>query len=121
MPVSAIPGFVAATDRALADALPGVRLVTYGHVGDSNLHYDLSGPVGGDDGDFRARAAVLSRIVYDSTAASDGSISAEHGLGQAERDVVADYESGLELELMRGVKRLFDPAGLMNPGKVRPG
>lgn len=121
VPVSSIPAFVAATDRALADALPGVRLVTYGHVGDGNLHYNLSGPVGGDDGDFRARAAVLSRIVYDSTAAFDGSISAEHGLGQAKRDVVADYKSGLELELMRGVKQLFDPAGLMNPGKVLPG
>lgn len=59
--------------------------------------------------------------VYDSTAAFGGSISAEHGLGQAERDVVADYESGLELEPMRGVEQLFDPAGLTNPGKVLPG
>ncbi len=121
VPVSSIPAFVSATDRALADALPGVRLVTYGHVGDGNLHYNLSGPVGGDDGDFRARAAVLSRIVYDSTAAFDGSISAEHGLGQSKRDVIADYKSALELELMRGVKQLFDPAGLLNPGKVLPG
>ena len=77
--------------------------------------------MGGDDGDLRARAAVLSRIVHDSTAAFDGSISAEHGLGQSKRDVLADYKSPLELELMRGVKRLFDPAGLMNPGKVLPG
>lgn len=121
MPVSAIPAFVAATDRALEQALPGVRLVTYGHVGDGNLHYDLSGPVGWDAAAFRARADVLSRIVYDSTAAFGGSISAEHGLGRSKRDVVADYKDALELDLMRGVKQLLDPAGLMNPGKVLPG
>ncbi|MGY1679209.1 FAD-binding oxidoreductase [Geodermatophilus sp. SYSU D01176] len=121
VPVSAIPPFVAATDRALQQALPGVRTVTYGHVGDGNLHYNLSGPVGGDAGEFRSRADVLSRIVYDSTAAFDGSISAEHGLGQGKRDVIGDYKSALELELMRGVKQLVDPAGLMNPGKVLPG
>jgi FAD/FMN-containing dehydrogenase len=120
VPVSSIPAFVAATDRALQQALPGVRTVTYGHVGDGNLHYNLSKPMGADDEGFRARAAVLSRIVHDSTAAFDGSISAEHGLGQSKRDVLADYKSPLELELMRGIKQLFDPAGLMNPGKVLP-
>ncbi len=121
VPISSIPAFVAATDRALAGALPGVRVVAYGHVGDGNLHYNLSGPEPRDDGAFRARAGVLSRIVYDSVAAFDGSISAEHGLGQSKRDVIAGYKSPLELELMRGVKRLLDPAGLMNPGKVLPG
>jgi FAD/FMN-containing dehydrogenase len=95
--------------------------VAYGHVGDGNLHYNLSGPQPRDDGAFRARAGELSRIVHDSAAAFDGSISAEHGLGQAKRDVIADYKSPLELELMRGVKQLLDPAGLMNPGKVLPG
>ena len=59
--------------------------------------------------------------MYDSVAAFDGSISAEHGLGQSKRDVIAGYESPLELELMRGVEQLLDPAGLMNPGKVLPG
>jgi FAD/FMN-containing dehydrogenase len=121
VPISSIPAFVAATDRALAGALPGVRVVAYGHVGDGNLHYNLSGPQPRDDGAFRARAGELSRIVHDSAAAFDGSISAEHGLGQAKRDVIADYKSPLELELMRGVKQLLDPAGLMNPGKVLPG
>lgn len=121
MPVSSIPAFVARTDRALEKACPGIRLVTYGHIGDGNLHYNLSKPVGTEDSGFRAQADALSRIVYDATRAFDGSIRAEHGLGQSKRAVIADYKDTLELDLMRGIKQLFDPAGLMNPGKVLPG
>jgi FAD/FMN-containing dehydrogenase len=120
VPVSSIPAFVERTDRALQEALPGIRIVTYGHIGDGNLHYNLSKPAGSDEDEFRARAGELARIVYDSTRRFDGSISAEHGLGQSKRDVIADYKDGYELELMRAVKDLFDPAGLMNPGKVLP-
>ena len=120
VPVSSIPAFVAATDRALEEAVPGIRLVTYGHIGDGNLHYNLSRPERGDDDAFLARADELARIVYDSIRAFDGSISAEHGLGQSKRAVIADYKDAAELDLMRGVKRLLDPAGLMNPGKVLP-
>jgi FAD/FMN-containing dehydrogenase len=120
VPVSRIPAFVERTDRALAEALPGIRIVTYGHVGDGNLHYNLSKPDGCPDDEFQARAGALARVVYDSTAASAGSISAEHGLGQSKRAVIADYKDPLELELMRGVKHLLDPTGSMNPGKVLP-
>jgi len=121
VPVSAIPAFVERADAALEEACPGIRIVVYGHVGDGNLHYNLSKPDGSDDDGFRARADVLARIVYDATAALDGSISAEHGLGQAKRTVIADYKDPLELDLMRALKRLLDPDGLMNPGKVLPG
>jgi FAD/FMN-containing dehydrogenase len=120
VPISSIAAFVEATDRALGDAVPGIRIVTYGHIGDGNLHYNLSKPEGSADDDFRAHAGELARIVYDSTASFDGSISAEHGLGQSKADVIADYKDAYELQLMRGVKELFDPAGLMNPGKVLP-
>ncbi|RBY89125.1 hydroxyacid dehydrogenase [Blastococcus sp. TBT05-19] len=120
VPVSSIAAFVAETDRALAAAVPGIRLVVYGHIGDGNLHYNLSKPVGADDEEFRVRADELARIVYDGTARFDGSISAEHGLGQSKREIVADYKDPVALQLMRGVKELLDPAGLMNPGKVLP-
>jgi FAD/FMN-containing dehydrogenase len=120
VPISSIAAFVAQTDRALDAAVPGIRIVAYGHIGDGNLHYNLSKPAGSDDDAFRARADELARIVYDATSSFDGSISAEHGLGQSKRDVIADYKDGYELELMRGVKALFDPTGLMNPGKVLP-
>jgi FAD/FMN-containing dehydrogenase len=120
VPISSIAEFVEHTDRSLQAALPGVRSVTYGHIGDGNLHYNLSKPPGSEDDDFRARADQLARVVYESTSRFEGSISAEHGLGQAKRDLIADYKSSHELELMRGIKDLFDPAGLMNPGKVLP-
>ena len=121
VPVSRIPAFVERTDRALEEAVPGVRVVMYGHIGDGNLHYNLSKPVGCGDDEFRARAGDLARVIYDQTSASDGSISAEHGLGQSKRGIIADYKDSYELELMRGIKQLFDPRGLMNPGKVLPG
>jgi FAD/FMN-containing dehydrogenase len=120
VPVSSIADFVERTDRALREAVPGIRIVVYGHIGDGNLHYNLSKPVGLGDDDFRARADELARIVYDSTSSFDGSISAEHGLGQAKRDILADYKDPVALHLMRGLKEMLDPAGLMNPGKVLP-
>jgi len=118
VPISSIPTFVEQTDRALRAAVPGIRIVAYGHIGDGNLHYNLSKPPGSSDDAFRARADELARIVYDSTRGFDGSISAEHGLGQSKAAIIGDYKDGYELELMRGVKQLFDPGNLMNPGKV---
>ena len=118
VPIGSLAAFVERTDRVLAEQVPGIRLVTYGHVGDGNLHYNLSKPVGSADAAFSARSADLSRAIYDSVAASAGSISAEHGLGTAKRDAAASYKDPVELDLMRAVKRAIDPAGLMNPGKV---
>jgi FAD/FMN-containing dehydrogenase len=120
VPISRLADFVARTDSALTAAVPGVRIVTYGHVGDGNLHYNLSGPVGMPAEEFRARAGDLARIVYDTTAEFDGSFSAEHGVGVAKRGALATYKDAVELDLMRGVKGLLDPVGLMNPGKVLP-
>ena len=120
VPIGRLADFVERTDAALEAAVPGIRIVTYGHVGDGNLHYNLSGPVGMPAEEFRGRAGALSRIVYDSTAAFDGSFSAEHGVGVAKRDGLTTYKDAVELELMRAVKNLLDPAELLNPGKVLP-
>jgi FAD/FMN-containing dehydrogenase len=120
VPISSIPAFVQRTDQELEKAAPGIRIVTYGHAGDGNLHYNLSKPLGSDDDDFPAQAADLARIVYDQTLALNGSISAEHGLGQSKLGIIADYKDSCELALMREIKQQFDPRGLMNPGKVVP-
>lgn len=119
LPISSLARFVAEVGPVLQEALPGVRLVTYGHVGDGNLHYNLSSPVG-DDAALQARAGALTRIIYDAVAALGGSISAEHGIGALKRDAVAAYKSGVEVDLMRAVKQAIDPGGVMNSRKVLP-
>ena len=105
-------------DAALAVAFPGVRMVNFGHLGDGNLHYNVSPPVGTDARGFLESQAAVNRVVYDAVARFNGSISAEHGLGQLKRDIINDYKAAVELELMRSVKRALDPLGIMNPGKV---
>ena len=118
LPVSAIPRFIDEARDALDAALPGVRFVTFGHLGDGNLHYNLAGPEGALPDTFMANARRANRIVHDLVAAHGGSISAEHGIGQLKRDELARYKSATELDLMRTVKAALDPAGIFNPGKV---
>jgi FAD/FMN-containing dehydrogenase len=119
VPISRIAEFIAVTDAELQRAFPGVRMVTFGHLGDGNLHYNIAPPAaGGDEDAFMARAGEVSRVVHDSAARFAGSISAEHGLGQYKRDAILRYKSPLEMELMRRIKAALDPQGIMNPGKV---
>ena len=118
IPISRIAEFIAATDAELARAHPGVRNVTFGHLGDGNLHYNVSPPGGVAAGELTRQTAAINRIVHDSVARFGGSISAEHGLGQLKREEILRYKQPLELELMRRIKRTLDPLGIMNPGKL---
>ena len=119
LPITRLAEWAAAMGPRLDAMLPGIRPVTYGHVGDGNLHYNLSAAVGRDD-DLRAAATDLSTAIYDSVAAAAGSISAEHGLGRTKAAAGAAYKSEVEVDLMRAVKRALDPDGLMNPGVLLP-
>lgn len=118
VPVSSIPAFIEAADRQLQGAFAGVRIVAYGHVGDGNLHYNISKPPSSEDAPFKAQAEAIMHVIYRVTCDFAGSISAEHGLGQAKREAARHYKQPLELELMRSIKQSMDPAGLMNPGKL---
>jgi len=118
IPISRISEFIATTDAQLERAQQGTRLVTFGHLGDGNLHYNVSAPEGVAPGVFVMHTAAINRIVHDSVARFGGSISAEHGLGQLKREEIRRYKSSLELELMRKIKSALDPHGIMNPGKV---
>ena len=121
VPVSRIPEFLERAGRALAQRWPDVRVVAFGHIGDGNLHYNLSRPSGADNPAFIAATPEVNRIVHDLVAELGGSISAEHGLGQLKREEIARYKSPVEIDLMRSIKRALDPLGLMNPGKLLPG
>jgi FAD/FMN-containing dehydrogenase len=116
--VSAIPPFMRECAAALGQAFPGARLVIFGHLGDGNLHYNLSAPAATDARDFMDNAGRANRIVHDLVARHGGSFSAEHGVGQLKRDELVRYKSPVEVRLMRAVKLALDPLGLMNPGKV---
>jgi len=118
LPVSSIPSFLDQAKAQLDAAFPGVRYVTFGHLGDGNLHYNLAPPVGVPSGAFLDQAARANRLVYDIVARLGGSFSAEHGIGQLKRDELTRYRSAIEIELMRQIKRALDPHGLLNPGKV---
>ena len=110
---------MAATDAALAAALPGVRMVNFGHLGDGNLHYNVQAPDGLDGESFlREREKAVNTLVYDALAAHGGSISAEHGIGALKRDELARRKSPVALKMMRAIKLALDPRNLMNPGRV---
>ena len=119
LPVSAIPAFVASTDRALEAAFPGARLVDFGHLGDGNLHYNVQGPAGSSPEDFLGRCETgVNALVYDAVTAFGGSISAEHGIGQLKREALAARKSPVALGMMRSIKAALDPRNLLNPGRV---
>jgi FAD/FMN-containing dehydrogenase len=110
---------VRATDALLQQALPGVRLVNFGHLGDGNLHYNVQAPEGVNAAEFlRDDEARVNTLVFDSVQAFGGSISAEHGVGSLKVDHLAHYKSPVALHMMRAVKQALDPQNLMNPGRV---
>ncbi len=118
LPISRIADFVEQTDAELQRRFAGCRMVTFGHLGDGNLHYNVSAPAGANDDEFLRRQPEVNLVVHDSVHRFDGSISAEHGLGALKRDEIRRYKSGTEMDMMMAIKRALDPLNLMNPGKV---
>jgi FAD/FMN-containing dehydrogenase len=118
LPVSAIPQFLHDAEKALRAALPGIRFVVFGHLGDGNLHYNLTAPEGVDSSAFLEETTIANRIVHDLVTGFGGSISAEHGIGQLKRIELTRYKAPLEIALMQKLKHALDPRGLFNPGKV---
>src|SRR5580693_4434940 len=118
VPVAAVPAFIAEADAAVVKLIPGSRPVPFGHLGDGNIHYNVSQPVGGNAADFLARWHDVNAVVFEIVLRMGGSISAEHGIGVLKRDELPEVKDKVAIELMRGVKALLDPLGIMNPGKV---
>ncbi|MCA1440554.1 FAD-binding oxidoreductase [Ensifer sp. IC4062] len=118
VPVSSIPAFMAEADAAVMRAIPGARICAFGHMGDGNIHYNISQPVGADKQAFLDRWREMNGIVHGIVLKHLGSISAEHGIGQLKRDELAEIRPAIEIELMQRIKHALDPAGIMNPDKV---
>ncbi|MDF3838121.1 FAD-binding oxidoreductase [Cupriavidus basilensis] len=122
VPISAIGEFIEHTSAAIVAANPGARVLAFGHLGDGNLHYNVSAPYGVPQPAFvRANGAAISALVYEAVHRVRGSISAEHGIGQLKVDKNAHYKAGVEMALMQKIKQALDPHGLMNPGRLLPG
>ncbi len=120
VPISAIAEFVARASQAAEALVPGIRPLAFGHLGDGNIHLNLSQPVGADAQEFLAHWDPLRRAVYDIVVDLDGSISAEHGIGRLNLAANLRGKSEVEIDLMRKIKRALDPENLMNPGRVVP-
>ena len=118
LPISHIAGFIAAADAALTAAFPHGKLANFGHIGDGNLHYNVLLDQGMDDDTYRQHIDSINQLVHDLVITHDGSISAEHGIGQLRRDALKMSKSPIELELMLRIKQAFDPNHLLNPGKM---
>jgi FAD/FMN-containing dehydrogenase len=118
VPVAAIPAFIAEADDAVTKLIPGSRTLPFGHVGDGNIHYNVTQPEGSDKAQFLARWDEVNAVVFAVVKKFGGSISAEHGVGVMKRDILPNYKDPVALDLMRGLKKMLDPNGILNPGKV---
>lgn len=120
VPLSRIPEFIRMANERVKQKLPDIRVCAFGHVGDGNIHYNLTQPVGMDKSEFLGMWNRFNRIVHDLVLAMGGSFAAEHGIGRLKVGEMAHYKSATELNLMRKIKRAIDPGGIMNSGKVVP-
>jgi D-lactate dehydrogenase (cytochrome) len=118
VPVSEIPRFMERATTAVEAMIPGVRPVPFGHLGDGNLHFNLSQPEGAEQDAFLARWEEVNRAVHEIVAEMGGSISAEHGIGRMKVEENKHFKSAVEIALMARIKAALDPHNIMNPGKV---
>jgi FAD/FMN-containing dehydrogenase len=118
VPLAAVPEFLREADAAVQALIPGCRPVPFGHLGDGNIHYNVSQPVGADTKAYLARWYEMNDAVHAAVAKFGGSISAEHGIGVMKRKLLPLVKDPVALDLMRTLKRTLDPNGILNPGKV---
>ncbi len=118
LPISAIPIFVEQAEAALAQSFPNSRVINFGHLGDGNLHFNVAGSTSENSPETYKQGEAINTLVYDLVHAHNGSISAEHGLGQLKRESITRYKSAVEMSIMRAIKKAIDPTNMMNPGKL---
>src|SRR5215467_5314540 len=118
VPVAAVPAFIRDANAAVTALIPGARPLPFGHLGDGNIHYNVNQPVGADKEQFLKRWDEVNATVFAVVKKYGGSISAEHGVGVMKRDLLPMVKDPVALDLMKSLKQLLDPKGILNPGKV---
>ena len=118
VPIAAVPQLIAEGSAAVERAIPGVRPCPFGHMGDGNIHFNFSQPVGADPKAFMAREKDANEAIYEIVLKLGGSVSAEHGIGQLKTGLLQRVKDPVALEMMRAIKRTLDPNGILNPGKL---
>jgi FAD/FMN-containing dehydrogenase len=118
VPVAAVPAFLKEAQAAVIGVVPGARPLPFGHLGDGNIHYNVTQPAGADKDDYLEQWDAMNAAVFAVVKKYGGSISAEHGIGVMKRDLLPSVKDAVALDLMRGLKRMLDPNGILNPGKV---
>jgi FAD/FMN-containing dehydrogenase len=120
VPVSKVPRFLREADAAVSAMMPGARFVSFGHLGDGNIHYNVSQPIGMDKAAYLDTWNAMNDVVFEVATNLGGSISAEHGIGRLKAHRMASIKSAVELDMMRNLKRLFDPNNILSPARVLP-
>jgi FAD/FMN-containing dehydrogenase len=118
IPISRIPEFIRQTDQILQEKFPGIVNLSFGHLGDGNIHYNVGGSDNFNDADIVNAEASVYELVHQQVFAFNGSISAEHGIGQLKNQALRQYKSPIEMQMMRAIKDTLDPQGIFNPGKI---
>jgi FAD/FMN-containing dehydrogenase len=118
VPIAEVPSFISRANQLVERMIPGARPVPFGHLGDGNIHYNVSQPPGMDKAIFLANWDALNAAVHEIVLDLGGSISAEHGIGRMKRELLPHAKEPLAIELMRKIKATFDPNGILNPGKL---
>ncbi|WP_341759998.1 FAD-binding oxidoreductase [Candidatus Endowatersipora endosymbiont of Watersipora subatra] len=118
LPLNTIPSFINQADRAIMNLIPGARICNFGHLGDGNLHYNITQPVDWNSADFYKHEAEIQTCIYEIVEKFQGSISAEHGIGQMKTDKLEQIKDPIALSMMKKIKQSFDPGYIMNPGKL---
>jgi D-lactate dehydrogenase (cytochrome) len=118
VPIAAVPQLIAEGIAAAERLVPGIRPVPFGHMGDGNIHFNFSQPVGADGKAFMAGAEPVHAAIYEIVLKLGGSVSAEHGIGQLKTELLKQVKDPVALEMMRAIKNALDPKGIMNPGKM---
>ena len=118
IPINNVNKFINDATYSVEKFIPDSRVVAFGHIGDGNIHFNISQPIESNKEDFLKKWESVNKIVFDIVNDLDGSFSAEHGIGKLKRDELKFYNPEIEINLMKSIKTTFDPNNILNPGKV---